>query len=135
MEKHPIENIMRATLENIKGMIDVNTVVGSPVVTPHGKTVIPISRVSFGFGSGGGEYDLNVKKPDDLPFDENRLPFAGGSGAGVSITPVGFLVVEQEHVSVLRSDGQSALERATELAPKVMEELRTVLSKCKHQDE
>ena len=58
MEKHPIENIMHATLEHIKSMIDVNTVVGSPVVTPQGKTVIPISRVSFGFASGGGEYHV-----------------------------------------------------------------------------
>lgn len=121
MEKHPIENIMRATLENIKTMIDVNTVVGSPVVTPHGKTVIPISRVSFGFASGGGEYDVSGE--DDIA----RLPFAGGSGAGVSINPVGFLVVEENHVSVLRSDGQSALERVTELAPKVLEEVRCAI--------
>ena len=130
MEKHPIENIMRATLENIKTMIDVNTVVGSPVVTPHGKTVIPISRVSFGFASGGGEYDVSGE--DDIA----RLPFAGGSGAGVSINPVGFLVVEENHVSVLRSDGQSALERVTELAPKVLEEVRCALqNSCRCSEE
>jgi len=130
MEKHPIENIMRATLENIKTMIDVNTVVGSPVVTPHGKTVIPISRVSFGFASGGGEYDVSGE--DEIA----RLPFAGGSGAGVSINPVGFLVVEENHVSVLRSDGQSALERVTELAPKVLEEVRCALqNSCRCSEE
>ncbi len=130
MEKHPIENIMRATLENIKTMIDVNTVVGSPVVTPHGKTVIPISRVSFGFASGGGEYDVSGE--DDIA----RLPFAGGSGAGVSINPVGFLVVEENHVSVLRSDGQSALERVTELAPKVLEEVRCAIqNSCRCSEE
>ena len=136
MEKHPIENIMRATLENIKTMIDVNTVVGSPVVTPHGKTVIPISRVSFGFASGGGEYDT-ASKNDDVPLDSAaRLPFAGGSGAGVSINPVGFLVVEENHVSVLRSDGQSALERVTELAPKVLEEVRCAIqNSCRCSEE
>ena len=121
MEKHPIENIMRATLENINSMIDVNTVVGSPVATAQGSTVIPISRVSFGFASGGGEYsaaegDGVLRTPEQV-----RLPFAGGSGAGVSITPVGFLVVDQKNVGVIRTDGATPLERVTELAPKVLE--------------
>ena len=131
MEKHPIENIMRATLENIKSMIDVNTVVGSPVATAQGSTVIPISRVSFGFASGGGEYsaaegDGVLRTPEQV-----RLPFAGGSGAGVSITPVGFLVVDQKNVGVIRTDGATPLERVTELAPKVLEELRGAMREMK----
>ena len=126
MENHPIESIMRSTLENIKSMIDVNTVVGSPVVTPQGKTVIPISKVSFGFASGGGEYAAG-----DTQSQPERLPFAGGSGAGVSILPVGFLVVDAGGVGVIRTDGQTALERVTELAPKVMEEIRGAVTKMR----
>ena len=135
MENHPIESIMRSTLENIKSMIDVNTVVGNPVVTPQGKTVIPISKVSFGFASGGGEYAAGQQMQQT---QQDRLPFAGGSGAGVSILPVGFLVVDAGGVGVIRTDGQTALERVTELAPKVMEEIRgavTPMRKANTQEE
>lgn len=124
MEQYPIESIMRSTLENIKSMIDVNTVVGSPVVTPQGKTIIPISKVSFGFASGGGEYASGQNANASQQQDVQRLPFAGGAGAGVNITPVGFLVVDRTNVCMIRTDGTTPLERVTELAPKVLEELR-----------
>lgn len=77
MDQHPIESLMGTSMESIREMVDVNTVVGDPVQTQDGSTIIPISKVSFGFVSGGGEY--GVARSEDLPF-------AGGAGAGVSVT-------------------------------------------------
>ena len=114
MEKHAIESIMTTTMESIRDMVDVNTVIGEPVTAGDGTTIIPISRVSFGFVAGGGEYELNGKKPGPRRRAETGtaradrrgqsgqgaqqqecLPFAGGAGAGVSVSPVGFLVVSE----------------------------------------
>ena len=88
MERHPIENLMTTTMENIRDMVDVNTVVGDAIATADGSTVIPISRVAFGFVAGGGEYKC-AKQAAELPS------FAGGTGAGVSVQPMGFIVVSE----------------------------------------
>jgi len=79
LEKHPIESLMGTSMESIREMVDVNTVVGDPVQTQDGSTVIPISKVSFGFVAGGGEYAMGPQKQEESPF-------AGGAGAGVSVT-------------------------------------------------
>ena len=86
---HPIGDLMQTTLENIKDMVDVNTVIGEPIPTVNGPTIIPVSRVSFGFLAGGGEYDLNK-----LP--ETDTPFAGGGGAGAQAGVFGPAVHEDE---------------------------------------
>lgn len=80
MEKHPIESLMGTSMESIREMVDVNTVVGEPVQTQDGSTVIPISKVSFGFVAGGGEYAMSNTQ------QQEGMPFAGGAGAGVSVT-------------------------------------------------
>ncbi len=85
-----IGDVMRTTMENLKEMVDVNTVVGTPVQTGGGAMVVPVSKVSFGFVSGGGEYGAGKQPPQQLPAP---LPFGGGAGAGVTVSPVGFLVV------------------------------------------
>lgn len=121
---HPIGELMQSTLENIRGMVDVNTVVGDPIDARDGSTVIPLSRVSFGFVSGGGEY----KTPRQT--DEGK-PFAGGSGAGVSVQPVGFLVVGPEGVRVLPAQDLTAWERALNCAPQLMEDLRALFQNGK----
>ena len=79
MDKHPIENMMSATLENIRDMVDVNTAISDPIQTADGSTVIPLSRVSFGFVAGGGEYTQKTTPPA-----AQEMPFAGGTGAGVT---------------------------------------------------
>ncbi|MCY0882123.1 MAG: GerW family sporulation protein, partial [Firmicutes bacterium] len=94
LEGHPIEGLMQTALQSIKGMIDVNTIVGDPVKTPDGSTIIPISRVSVGFAAGGAEYGPG-------PTLKDRYPFGGGSGAGVSVHPVAFLVAYQGNVRLL----------------------------------
>lgn len=95
MENHPIENLMKSTMENIKNMIDVDTVIGNPVTTADGTTIIPISKVSFGFASGGTEFK------DTTQNNSIRHPFGGGSGAGISLKPLGFLVVNGPSVRFL----------------------------------
>ena len=119
---HPIGNLMQTTLENIKDMVDVNTVIGEPIPTVNGPTIIPVSKVSFGFLAGGGEYDLN-RLPD------TETPFAGGSGAGVSVQPVGFLVVGQDGVKGLPAQQLTAWERAVNCAPQLLEDIKNLLPK------
>lgn len=121
--EHPIGNLMQTTLENIKDMVDVNTVVGEPIAAGNGATVIPISKVSFGFVAGGGEYDTPRQ-----PGPES-LPFAGGSGAGVSVQPVGFLVVEQGGVKLLPAQHTTAWERAVSCAPELLENVKSLFSR------
>lgn len=118
---HPIGAVMQTALENIKDMIDVNTVVGEPLITGSGNTVIPVSKVSFGFVAGGGEYNL--------PAPNALKPFAGGSGAGVSLQPVGFLVLTPEGVHMLPAQNKLPLEHAVTLIPKLIGDLKELLSK------
>ena len=121
MEKHPIEHIMSTTMENIRDMVDVNTVIGEPITTQDGSTVIPVSRVSFGFVAGGGEYRCASADPCE------RLPFAGGTGAGVTIQPMGFLVTNENSVRLLPAQSYAPADRIIELAPQLMCELRSFL--------
>jgi len=123
--EHPIGSLMQTTLENIKDMVDVNTVIGEPIPTPGGATIIPVSKVSFGFLSGGGEYDA-ARQPVNM-----TLPFAGGSGAGVSVQPVGFLVVNDEGVRVLPAQYQTAFDRAVNAAPQLVEDIQSLIGKKK----
>ena len=120
-QQHPIDNMMQTTMESIRGMVDVNTVVGAPVMDQKGTTIIPISKVSFGFVAGGGEYAVEDGKQKPVPTD--IFPFAGGTGAGVSVQPVGFLVVTENQVKVLPAQTTGAMERMVELLPQLLEEL------------
>ena len=116
--EHPIGRLMQTTLENIKDMVDVNTVIGEPIDARDGSTIIPLSRVSFGFVAGGGEYDTQrTVNPD-------QMPFAGGSGAGVSLQPVGFLVVGADGVKVLPAQHITAWERAVNCVPQLLEDMK-----------
>lgn len=121
MDKHPIENIMNSTLEDIRDMVDVNTVIGDAILTQDGSTVIPISKVSFGFVSGGGEYSCGRAASE-------RLPFAGGTGAGVSIQPMGFLVSGDGGVRLLPAQPYAPTDRIIEMAPQLMNEIRKFLA-------
>lgn len=128
MDKKPIEGIMNITMESIRDMVDVNTVVGDPVVAGDGSTIIPVSRVSFGFVSGGGEYGSAENYPALPSSQAPEHPFAGGSGAGVSLQPMGFLVVKDGHVRLLPAQYYAPLDRVIELAPQVLTELKNWIS-------
>lgn len=125
MDKHPIESLMTTTMENIKEMVDVETVIGDPISAGNGATVIPISRVSLGFVAGGGEYA--VKDAHRTPTD-TALPFAGGTGTGVCVSPVGFLVVNGDCVRLLPAQHYEPTDRIIELVPQVLTEARNALN-------
>ncbi|NMP22437.1 GerW family sporulation protein [Sulfobacillus harzensis] len=116
---HPIEGLMKTAMESIKGMIDVNTVVGQPVETRDGGTIIPVSRVSFGFAAGGGEYWSR-------PTDNDGHPFGGGSGAGVTVHPVGFLVMHGDNVRLLSVDKGDIWESLANNVPQLIDQLQSM---------
>lgn len=134
MSDHPIEGLMQTTMESIKEMVDVNTIVGDPVESPDGLIIIPISRVSFGFASGGGEY--NVSKKNDSEGGEGgngKLPFAGGSGAGVSVQPVAFIVVGNDQIKLLPVDqGTNIINNIIETIPKFASGVQNLMKSKGH---
>lgn len=115
---------MKTAMETIKDMVDVNTVVGNPVETQDGQTIIPVSRVAFGFAAGGGEYGVE-RHPTAISAE---FPFGGGSGAGVSVQPMGFLVVGQGGVRMLPVDGGQPIERIIDMAPQLIEKIRNAMN-------
>ena len=127
MDKHPIENLMTTTMESIRDMVDVNTVIGEAITTPDGATVIPISRVSFGFVAGGGEYGEAQAKQRRADATDADIPFAGGAGAGVTVQPIGFLVSKGEQVRLVPAQYCQSIDRLIELIPQAMAELRCAM--------
>ncbi|MDF2881022.1 MAG: sporulation protein [Clostridiaceae bacterium] len=115
---HPIENLMKSTMENIKEMVDVNTIVGDPVESKDGTIIIPLSKVSFGFASGGSEFNGKANN------GSLKYPFGGGSGAGVSVKPVAFLVIKQDTVRVLSVDQDNTYDRIVDSIPQIIDMLK-----------
>ena len=113
--EHPISGLMEVTLEKIRQMVDSNTIIGNPINTADGSTILPVSRVSFGFASGGSDF-VSSRAPKDL--------FGGGSGAGVTITPVAFLVLQQGSVRMIQlADVRngSSVDRALNMLPDLVD--------------
>jgi sporulation protein YtfJ len=129
MPDHPIEALMKTAMENIKEMVDVNTIVGDPVETPSGNVIMPVSRVSCGFAAGGADYLPDGHRGDkgdrgDRGDASSMLPFGGGSGGGVSVQPVGFLVVGHDQVRLLPVDANPVFDRLIDAAPDFLERLQ-----------
>ncbi|MCH5584283.1 GerW family sporulation protein [Shimazuella sp. AN120528] len=117
---------MQTAMENLRDMVDVNTIIGAPVETPDGQVIIPVSKVGFGFAAGGSEFSAGVKPKSNGngnghepgKQDGKHFPFGGGSGGGVSITPVAFIVVGDHGIRLLSMDGNAHLiDRIFDLAP------------------
>ncbi len=123
--EHPIGELMQTAMASIKDMVDVNTVIGDPVSTAGGATIIPISKVSFGYVTAGG--DLTDREQPRRVTEPVDFPFAGGSGAGVSVQPVGFLVVQDGSVRMLPATCQTVADRVVELIPTVMEDVKALI--------
>ncbi|MHA5221162.1 GerW family sporulation protein [Dysosmobacter sp.] len=121
-KKAPLNDLMRSTMEKIHEMVDTNTIVGQPITTPDGVTLIPISKVSFGFGSGGADY--GKVQPKD---------FGGAAGAGVKIDPVAFLVIKEGTTRVLpvAVPASTTLDRVVEMVPDLMEKVEKYFDKKK----
>ena len=121
--EHPIGSLMDTTMEKIKEMIDVNTLIGDPITSPDGTLIIPVSKVSYGFAAGGS--DLPTKK-------ENKDCFGGGSGAGVTIQPVAFLTVYQGDVRLVSVDREEGTaDKLVNMIPDVLKKVKGVFKKDK----
>lgn len=129
MEHHPIESLMKTAMENLKEMVDVNKIVGDAVETPDGSVIIPISRVSFGFAAGGTEFEHQSEGNGRNSGASDGLPFGGGSGGGVMVQPVAFLVAGQGQVRLLPVDHHAMLDRLIDLAPQLMEKIQELFNR------
>jgi sporulation protein YtfJ len=128
MEGHPIESLMKTAMESIKEMVDVNTIVGDTVETPDGSVIIPVSRVTFGFAAGGGEFDMKGSQDGDRS-GQQKMPFGGGSGAGVSVQPVAFMVVGQGQIRLLPVNQNAMIERIIDIAPQILDQIKNIIKK------
>lgn len=130
---HPIENIMKTTMEELKQMVDVNTIVGDPIVTTDGSMILPVSRVCLGFVSGGGEYGRSAaaaKRAENMETDgDARYPFAGASSAGISLTPMAFLIVRDDCVKLLPAHYSCTYDRIIEMVPQAIVEIQRMMKK------
>ncbi|HBE76365.1 MAG TPA: sporulation protein YtfJ [Firmicutes bacterium] len=134
MENHPIEGLMKTAMQNIKEMVDVNTILGDPVETLDGSVIVPISRVTFGFAAGGSEFEAAQAKTKDKdrgsqePTEDNKFPFGGGSGAAITINPVAFLVVGKEQTKLLPVESNVLVDRILDSAPQLLDKLQNLIS-------
>ncbi len=117
-----IGNLMESTMSKIREMVDVDTIIGTPINTPDGIMIIPVSKVSYAFGGGGGDYPTN-----------NKNAFGGGSGAGVKIEPIGFLVVKDGNVRMINITPPAAntVDRVIEKAPELVELVEGLIDRKK----
>ena len=121
-KKTPLNDLMDTTMDKIRDMVDSNTIIGKPIKTDDGTTILPVSRISFGFASAGTDFDGKNAANKDL--------FGGGSGAGVNIQPVAFLVVKDGCVRTIQlSDGSNTIDRALTMLPELVDKVSALLKK------
>ncbi len=120
MSEKNLEGLLNVSLDNIKGLVDSNSIIGAPITTPDGTTIIPVSKVSFGFASGGSDF------PSSSPKDM----FGGGSGGGVTIQPMAFLVIKGESVRMIQlADKNNISERLANMVPDAVDTISSLISK------
>ena len=119
---NPISEMMQSTMDNVKNMLKVDTVVGEPIYTPDGITLVPVSRISVGFGGGGVEF--SSKKAGERPY-------GGGNATGVKIDPIGFLVIKEGTVRMINIQPPAAttVDRIIDLVPQVMDKVDAFIAK------
>ena len=139
MNQHPIEGLMTTAMNSIQDMIDVDTIIGAPIQTANNVVIIPISKVSFGFAAGGSEFKGETideySKKDKEEDIQYRLPFGGGSGAGVSINPIAFLVVQDDKVRLLPVTHDSTIDKLLDYVPDLLEKANNLLVKKLKKDD
>ena len=124
MSDRPIEGLMGTTLEKIRDMVDVNTIIGTPITVPGGTTIIPVSKVMYGFASGGSEFNNKQVGKDNL--------FGGGAGAGITITPIAFIAVTKDDVKLLNvTNFKDSQDRAVGLVPELLDKIVALFKKDK----
>lgn len=131
-EHHPISDLMTETMSKIKEMVDVNTIIGNPIVAADGTTVIPVSKVSFGFGAGGSEF------ASKHATSGSPLAFGGGSGAGVTVSPVCFLVIGKDgsaNILGINAQASDTVDRLVEMIPGAINKVSNFVSGFKGKTE
>ena len=124
MEKRQINDLMETTMQKVREMVDANTIIGQPISTADGVTLIPVSKVTFGFAGGGSDF---AKKPGSADA------FGGGAGAGVNIIPVAFIVVKGENVKLLHVSppSNSTVDRLIDTVPDIIDKVSDLMNKDK----
>lgn len=124
-ENHAVNGMIENYLKNLHSLVDANTVVGEPLTLPDGIVIIPVSKVSIGFATGGS----------DIPTSKPVLPFGGGGGGGVTASPIGFLVVKGGDVQLLQvNDTRSTADRVVGLVPEIFDKLSSLVKKAKDEE-
>ena len=125
MENNKVDSMAQSTIERIKSMVDVNTIIGKSITSENGITIIPISKVTYGFASGGSDFISKKDSHKDL--------FGGGSGAGVTICPVAFLVINNDDVKLLQIESfSSALDRIIAMVPDIADKISNIIKNRKN---
>lgn len=125
MKEQKAANILSVTIEKVRELVDVSTVIGEPINLPDGTVIIPVSKVTYGFASGGS----------DFPSKNNVELFGGGGGAGVTINPVAFLIVRDGDVSIRQISGlNNPAERVINLVPEMFDKVSGLVSKVKKEE-
>lgn len=127
---HPLPNMLESTLQKVREMVDVNSVVGNPITTPEGVTIIPVCRVSYGVGGGGSDFPTKSSTHPEYPF-------GGGTGVGAKIEPIAFLIVKGENVRMLpvAAPANTTTDRIVEMVPDVMDRIGSFLDSRKEKKE
>lgn len=123
MEKRPVSDFISTTMEKVREMIDTNTVIGQPIKTDDGITLIPVSKVSFGFAGGGSDFQTKYSGGG------KQDPFGGGTGAGVKVTPVAFVVIKDGNVRIINiaPPASSAVDRLIEMLPDAFDRIEGMI--------
>lgn len=128
---HPLPDMMANAISKIHEMADANTIIGDAITTPDGVTIIPVSRIKYGFAGGGTDFATK-----SYPANKDNT-FGGGTGASVSVTPVAFLIVKGESVRLLpvAEPASNSMERLIEMVPELIDQLSNLVSKKKVEDD
>lgn len=126
MNENKVNKLLGVSMDKIKEMVDVNTVIGDPINTPDGTTIIPVSRISYGFGAGGSDLPSKNQSGSGL--------FAGGSGAGITVQPIAFLVISNGNVRMMQVEPYfSSMDRVIAAVPDVVDKITEFFNKKKEE--
>lgn len=134
---HPIAGLMETAMENIKKMVEVNTVVGDAVETKNGTVIIPVTKITCGFAAGGSQFSTQSQQPllPSASAEENEtFPFGGGSGGGISVQPIGFLVVKDQEVRFQVVDNNAIFDRVLDQVPGFIQQIKESFGKKSSND-
>jgi sporulation protein YtfJ len=128
---HPLSDMMTSSMSKIRDLIDVNTVIGTPIQTPDGVTIIPVTKVSIGFGGGGTDFATK-----NYPANRDNA-FGGGAGTGINIIPIAFLIIRGESVRMLpvAEPASTSVDRIIEMVPDILDKVENILDERKKKKE